>query len=248
MLSFMSGLLILFILLPLIRTIISPAPQFIGKAIADKEVIQAILNSMFLAILSAVIAGIFGVPLAYILARKRFWGKPIIETIVDIPLAIPHTIVGIALLSVFGENAFCGSILHNFGLNFVGTRIAIVTAMVFVSLPCMVNSAKDGFETINERLEKVARTLGASPFEVFRRISLPLARRSILTGLSLTWARSISEFGAVVVVAYYPMTAPVKIWELFTTTTLKAAAGASALLLIVCLTIFGIFRLLAYKK
>ncbi|MBI4721850.1 MAG: ABC transporter permease [Candidatus Stahlbacteria bacterium] len=240
MLSFISGLLILFILLPLLRTIILPA-QFIGKAIADKEVIQAIFNSVFLSIVSAVIAGIFGIPLAYILARKRFWGKRIVETIVDIPLAIPHTIVGIALLSVFGKNALLG-------FNFVGTRIAIVTAMVFVSLPCMVNSARDGFEAIDEKLEKVGRTLGASVYEVFRRISLPLAKRNILTGLSLTWARSISEFGAVVVVAYYPMTAPVKIWDLFTTTTLKASAGASALLLIICLTMFGLFRLLLHKK
>ncbi len=247
--SFISGLLILFIILPLTQTIISPSPRLIAEQVADPEVMESILNSLSLAIVTAIIACIFGIPLAYILARKKFWGKAVIEAIVDLPLAIPHTVAGIALLSVFGRKAFLGAPLEQyFGLTFMGTRIAVVTAMLFVSLPYMVNSVRDGFEAISERLEQVGRTLGASSFGVFRRISLPLVQRSIFTGMVLTWARAISEFGAVIVVAYYPMTAPVKIWDVFTTTTLEKSSAVAALLLIVCLLGFVVFRLLAYKK
>lgn len=246
--SFIGGLLILFIVLPLLHTIIFPAPKLIAEAATDKEVIESIFNSISLAIVTAIVAMVFGVPLAYVLARKKFWGKSLVEAIVDVPLAIPHTVAGMALLSVFGRKAFLGSVLHNFGFEFMGTKIAIVAAMLFVSLPYMVNSARGGFEAITGRMEQVARTLGASPSGVFKRIALPLARRNIFTGVGLTWARAVSEFGAVVVVAYYPMTAPVKIWDLFTTTTLRRSASAASLLLIICLVIFTIFRAFVYKS
>ena len=119
--------------------------------------------------------------------------------------------------------------------------------MLFVSAPYTVNAARIGFEAVDPRLEKIARTLGLGPWRTFLRITLPLARRSIMTGVTLTYARSISEFGAVIILVYYPMTAPVKIYELFLRFGLDQAAGAAVLLLIVSLALFVLLRTLAQR-
>lgn len=241
--SFLGGLLLLFVLLPLLHTMLSQSPSALIEVARDKEVLEAIFNSVSLAILTAILASVLGVPLAYLLARKQFRFKSVVESIVDLPLAVPHTVAGIALLFVFGRASFIGQLLN---IDLIGTRMAIVLAMLFVSLPYLVNSAREGFEAVDERLEKVARSLGSSPFDTFWRVSFPLAKQSILVGLLLTWARAISEFGAVVIVAYYPMTAPVKIFDAFTTQGLKHSSAIAALLLLVCLGGFILFRLFCH--
>jgi molybdate/tungstate transport system permease protein len=131
-----------------------------------------------------------------------------------------------------------GILLSHVGLRFWGTTAGIVVAMLFVSVPFMVNSARLGFAAVDLHLEEVARTLGASRMEVFFRIDLPLAWRGILTGVILTYARSISEIGSVMVLAYYPMTAPVKIYDLYLQTGLRESSAAAVLLLIVTLSTF----------
>jgi molybdate/tungstate transport system permease protein len=133
-------------------------------------------------------------------------------------------------------------LLSPLGLRFWGTGAGIVIAMLFVSVPFMVNSARLGFAAVDIRLEKVARTLGAGPLEVFFRIDLPLAWRGILTGVILTYARSISEIGAVMVLAYYPMTAPIKIYDLYLQTGLRDSSAMAVLLLAVTLSSFLAFR------
>ncbi len=148
-----------------------------------------------------------------------------IEALIDLPLAVPHTVAGIALLMVFGRQGVLGEPLQALvGLKFWGTLAGIVVAMLFVSAPYTVNAARIGFEAVDPRLEKIARTLGLDPWRTFWRITLPLARRGIMTGVTLTYARSISEFGAVVILVYYPMTAPVMIYELFLRFGLDQAA------------------------
>ncbi|MDO8886888.1 ABC transporter permease [Candidatus Oleimmundimicrobium sp.] len=245
--SLMGGLLILFILLPLARSILAQSPAILIEEAGDKSVQEAIFNSISLAAVTATIAALFGVPLAYILARARFFGKSLVESIVDLPLAIPHTVAGILLLFVFGRYGMVGALFERFfSLRFVGTKLGIVVAMLFVSLPFMVNSAREGFESVDVRMEQVARTLGATPSEVFRRVSLPLAIRGVLTGWVLTWARAISEFGAVIILAYYPMTAPVKVYDVYSQLDLKHSSAVSVLLLVFCLIGFVVFRLLAY--
>ena len=131
---------------------------------------------------------------------------------IDLPLAVPHTVAGIALLDGVRPARRAGRAVPALvGLKFWGTLAGIVVAMLFVSAPYTVNAARIGFAVIDPRLEKIARTLGLNPWRTFLRITLPLARKSIMTGVTLTYARSISEFGAVVILVYYPMTAPVKI-------------------------------------
>ena len=115
------------------------------------------------------------------------------------------------------------------------------------SIPFLIDSAKEGFRKVDVRLEKVARTLGASPWQVFLRISFPLAWRSILTGNIMMWARGISEFGAVIILTYHPMIAPVMVFERFEAFGLDYARPVAVLLIIVSVLVFITLRTLAYR-
>ena len=240
---FVGGILLAFLVAPLVALALSESGRSIANVARMGDVRDAIVLSLVAAFLSAALATLVGVPLAYGLARATFPGKGIIAALVDLPLAVPHTVAGIALLLVLGRHGVLGEPLQELvGLKFWSTLAGVVAAMLFVSAPYTVNAARIGFATVDPRLEKIARTLGLGPWRTFARITLPLARRSIMTGVTLTYARSISEFGAVVILAYYPITAPVKIYELFLQFGLDQAASASVLLLAVSLALFLILR------
>ena len=242
----LGSLLLAFIVAPLLGLVSAQTAGNLARVAAMADVRDAIGLSLGCAVAAALLAGVFGTPLAYLLARSAFPGREIVAAIVDLPLAVPHTVAGIALLYVFGRRGFIGGPAERwFGLRFWGTVAGIVAAMLFVAAPYAVNAARLGFEAIDPRLERVARTLGAGPWRVMWRITLPLARRSIATGLTLTFARAISEFAAVAILAYYPMTAPVQIYEMFLRYGLGDAAAASVLLLAVSLGLFVLFRRLA---
>jgi molybdate/tungstate transport system permease protein len=235
------------VVLPLARLAVEPSLASLIAAARDVEVRQALWLSVSGAFLAALVSALLGVPLAYVLARGRFRGRAIVATLVDLPLSVPHTVAGIALLMVFGRQGIIGEPAEAlFGLRFWATLAGIVVAMVFVAAPYTVNSARIGFEAVDPRLEMVARTLGLGPWRVLWRITLPLAWRGIATGLTLTFARSISEFAAVAILVYYPMTAPVKIYELFLRFGLNEAAAAAVLLLALSLALFILFRQFAY--
>lgn len=237
-----GGLLLLFILLPLLRMAAAQSGASLASVAAMPDVRSAIFLSLWTAGVTALVAAVLGTPLAYFLARGSGWLRRLTEAIVDLPLAVPHTVAGIALLFVFGRRGVIGALFGPLGVEFWGTAAGIVVAMLFVSVPFMVNAARLGFAGVDPRLEKVARTLGASAFEVFYRVDLPLAWRGIATGAVLTYARSISEIGSVMVLAYYPMTAPVKIYDLYLQTGLRESSAAAVLLLAVTLSTFLLLR------
>jgi molybdate/tungstate transport system permease protein len=245
---FCGSVLLAFLVIPLIALATHQSGQGLAEAASMADVRSAIALSLEAAFLSAALAALVGVPLAYALARTTFRGKGLLAALIDLPLAVPHTVAGIALLMVFGRQGILGEPLQALvGLKFWGTIAGIVAAMLFVSAPFTVNAARIGFEAVDPRLEQIARTLGLGPWRTFLRITLPLARHSIMTGVTLTYARSISEFGAVVILVYYPMTAPVMIYELFLRFGLEQAAGAAVLLLVVSLAVFVLLRALAQR-
>jgi len=246
----LGSLVLAFILVPLLALVAAPGLTGLLQAAALPDVRAAIGLSLGAALVTAAFAAVFGVPLAYVLARSAFPGKGVVEAIVDLPLTVPHTVAGIALLLAFGRNgAFGEPAAAWFGLRFWSTFAGIVVAMLFVSLPYAVNAARIGFEeAIDPHLEKVARTLGAGPWRVFTRIALPLAWRGVMAGITLTFARAISEFATVALLAYYPMTAPIKIYELFLSFGLGASTGAAVLFLAVVLLLFIVLRQLAYGR
>ena len=242
-LALLSSVIVVFIMLPIAATIglqFQDSEAF-ASALSDEAVWKSILLTYYAALLSTLIAVVFGTPLAYILARYSFPGRSFVEGIVDVPVVIPHTVAGIALLVVFGSNGLIGKFSP---VKFVDALPGIVVAMLFVSVPLYINAAKEGFASIDVRLEHVARTLGSSPPRVFFTISLPLAIRHMAAGSIMAWARAISEFGAVVVIAYYPMIAPTLIYERYLSSGLSAARPVAVILILLSLLVFVVLRVL----
>jgi molybdate transport system permease protein len=156
-------------------------------------------KSAFLAALLILPPGLF---IAWLLARYSWKGKSIIETFVTLPLVMPPVATGLLLLRLFGKKGWLGSWIYDwFGLNIVFTWRAVVLAMAVMSFPLLVRTARVAFEEVNARLEQVALSLGARPFRVFSTITLPLARRGIIAGFILAFARALGEFGATILVA-----------------------------------------------
>ncbi len=234
--------MLLFLLLPLATMILSVSPERLYTTLLEDEVWHSILLTITSGLWATFFGLLFGVPLAYLLARHRFPGKRLVEGLVDLPVVIPHTAAGIALLSVFGRKFYGGKFFDFFGIEFVGAEPGIIIAMMFGSAPFLINAARDGFLSVDPRMEQVAQSLGASPWKTFWTITLPLARRSILTGSMLMWSRGISEFGAVFILVYHPMVAPVLIWNRFETYGLDYAKPVAVLLLLLCITVFIILR------
>jgi molybdate/tungstate transport system permease protein len=237
-----------FILLPLIQLMSAPSLGMLGETIRDKDVVRSIWLSIYTAGLAALISFLFGTPFSYLLARSDFRGKRLVEGIIDLPIAIPHPVVGIAILSVAGKNHWIGQILSELGVRIMGSVTGIVTVLTFVGLPFYLNATKAGFEGISPRLEKVSRSLGASMFSTFARITFPLAWRSMLIGIIMCCARAISEFGAVVIVAYHPMIAPVLIYERFEAYGLKYSQPVAVWLVSISLILFLLLRILTLHK
>ena len=197
----LGAIIFLFIIVPLIKMIVSSDPKILLDTLLDSEVLSSIWLTLYAALIATAVGCILGVPLAYLLARVDFPGKTLVESLIDVPIVVAHTAAGIALLFVFGRNFFAGKAFNAVGIDFVDSTAGIVIAMLFVSIPFLIDSAKEGFKKVDVRLEKVSRTLGASPWQSFFKISFPLAWRSIVAGNIMMWARGISEFGAVIILA-----------------------------------------------
>ncbi|HET7260561.1 MAG TPA: ABC transporter permease [Casimicrobiaceae bacterium] len=245
-----GSLALAFTVIPLVELVAEPGVAGVVRAAQLPDVRSAIGLSLGAAAVTAAIATAIGVPLAWVLAGRRFPGKGLVEAVIDLPLTVPHTVAGIALLLAFGREGVLGAPAAQwFGLRFWGTFAGIVVAMLFVSLPYLVNAARIGFEEgVDPHLVKVARTLGARPGRVFVRIALPLAWRGIMAGITLTFARAISEFAAVAMLAYYPMTAPIRIYEMFLRFGLGDSVGAAVLFLVIVLVLFVVLRHFAFGR
>ncbi len=247
-LIFCGALILLFVLAPLAGLVLHSSVPELRETVQDAEVLRSIRLTLYTSLFGTIAFAIAGVPFAWLLARRSFPGKALVLGIVDLPVVIPHSTAGIALLSVLNRDSLAGRMAEACGISLIGNPVGIALAMAFVSLPFLLGAARDGFAAVPERLEKTALTLGASPPRVFFTVSLPLARRAICTGLVMMFARGLSEFGAVIVVAYHPMITPVLIYERFTTFGLSYARGVAVLFLGVCLMVFMLLRLLAGRN
>jgi len=241
--SLLGGLLLLFIILPLISILLGATPQTLWLALVDTEVLRSIGLTFGAAAVATLLAVITGVPLAFLLARRKFRGKRLVEALVNLPIVIPHTAAGVALLLVFGRRGLLGQWLTPLGVTFTDNFAGIVVAMLFVSLPFLVNLSRESFALVDEELELVALIDGATPWQAFWYVSLPQAWRGVLAGALMMWARGISEFGAVVILAYHPKIVPVLVFERFEGFGLAAAQPVAALLVLVSLATFIFLRL-----
>ncbi len=225
---FLASILVLFLTVPLIKLFMSVGIVNIFTTIQEKDVYESIFLTLRSAFYAVVFVCFTGIPLAYLIARYEFWGKSILESVLDIPVMVPHTAAGIALLIAF-SNGY---------IDFIDTTTGIVSAMMFLSAPFLINGAKEGFRKVDVKYEYVARTLGASRMRAFFSIVLPNARNDIINGALMMWSRGLGEFGAVVIIAYHPMVAPVLIYDRFNNYGLKFSAPVAADMILVSVCLF----------
>jgi molybdate/tungstate transport system permease protein len=222
------------ILIPLLLLLFGSAPGDVWRTLWEDEVIDSLVLTFTCGLVATLAGIVFGTPLAYLLAKYRFRGKEIVQGIVDIPIVIPHPVVGIALLLVLSGLPR--------GNSPVGHWTGIVLAMFFVSVSLLVNTLQEGFRSIPVQMEWTSRSLGVSPAGTFFRVSLPLVRQNLIAGGIMMWARSISEFGAIVILVYNPKVASVLIYERFTTYGLAHSLPVAVILVWTSLTLFLVMR------
>ena len=247
--SWALGLVLLvFVAAPLVALATGTSLHELVSTLGEADIRQALAVSVEAALLATVLAAIGGIPLAYLLARRSFAGKRLVEGLIDLPIVFPHTAAGIALLLVFGRSGVFGRGFAHLGIAFTDTLAGVVVAMLFVSLPFLVDTAREAFALVDPGYEQVARTLGATPGTAFLRVALPLARRGVLAGALLMWARGMSEFGAIVILAYNPKTMSVLVFERFEGLGLDAAKPAALLIVLLALVVFIAVRAIAGRR
>ena len=244
----LSGFVLLLIIGPLVGMFVATSPDQLFESSGDPDVQKSIGLTLWVSMAATLVFALGGIPLAYLLARKEFILKRLVLGIIDLPIVIPHSAAGIAVLGFVSRDSYLGKLGSMIGLDFVGAPAGIAIAMAFVSIPFLINAARDGFSSVPVRLELAALNLGASGARVFFTISLPLAWRNIVSGLILMFARGMSEFGAVVIVAYHPMVTPVLIWERFSSFGINYARPVAVLFIIVSLVFFIALRFLSRTK
>jgi molybdate/tungstate transport system permease protein len=246
--SALGLIMMLFIVIPIFGSVASSAPG-LPTALTNQTAIKAILTSFYCALLATIFMFALGIPFAYLFAKYEFPGKKIMDSLIDLPILIPHNAAGTALLLVLTPASPIGSFFNSIGIRFQESIFGIVVAMAFVSSPFMIRSAQEAFASINPAMEQTARSLGATNFKAFANVTFPLALKGILTGCMLTWARAVSEFGAVVMLAYFPFTAPTYLNDLWNGGQggLSAVLPVTGLLILLSVVILVVFRVVASR-
>lgn len=157
--------------------------------------------SFSMAFLASIFNGIFGLLLAWVLIRYNFRGKRLLDAAIDLPFAIPTSVAGLSLATVYSSHTFIGRLLQQYGIQIVYTRIGIAIAMIFVSLPFVVRTVQPVLQEMNQEIEEAAWSLGASPWRTFRKLILPSLFPALLTGVTLAFSRAIGEYGSLVLVS-----------------------------------------------
>lgn len=192
----------LFLVLPLLAILLKVLPQsHLWSTLSQPFVTEALRTSLITSFSSLGLTVAFGSPLAYALARRRGPGATVFDTLLDLPMVLPPTVAGVALLMTFGRRGLLGPWLDAMGIQVVFTMAAVILAQCFVSMPLYVRSAQSGFRGVDPELERVAHTLGYSATRTFLRVTVPLAFPALMSGAVMAWARSLGEFGATIMFA-----------------------------------------------
>jgi molybdate transport system permease protein len=204
-------------------------------ALAGRAVLDALVLSLSSTAVSLVIVVVFGTALAFVLARTSFRGKALAEALVDLPIVLPPSVAGLALLFAYGRSGLAGGALEVFGLTLPFTTLAVIVAQVFVASPFYIRAARSGFRAVAPEVEEAARVDGASENVVMGRVTMPLAAPAIGAGLVLAWARALGEFGATILFAGNiegrTQTLPLLVYSEFQSGLDEALAAATILVL-----------------
>ena len=224
----------------------------LANALTAQTVLDALDLSLTTTAVSLMITVAFGLPLAYVMARRRFRGSWLVETLVDLPLVLPPSVAGLALLLVLGRRGLLGAPLDALGIEIPFTTLAVILAQTFVSAPFFVRSARTGIASVERDLEDAARVDGASEIDVFRHITIPLAATPLAAGLVMSWARALGEFGATIMFAGNiegrTQTLPLVVYGQFEGGDLDASIAAAAILVLAAFGVLVAVRLLHWGR
>ena len=196
-----SAILFALFAVPLAALVLrSISPDFFTNAFS-KEALKALSLSLVTSSVTMIVAAVFGTPLAYVLSRWKFKFKSWLELILDLPIVLPPSVAGLALLIAFGRNGYFGPALNVLGISLPFTTVAVVMAQTFVAAPLYVRSARIGFSGIDQQLIEAAHVEGASQWQLFNEVMVPLTGRILASGAILTWTRALGEFGATILFA-----------------------------------------------
>lgn len=193
--------IVIYLVLPLLSVFITKNPTLLWEKLNDSLAYEALMLSLQTTIISILLIIVFCTPLAYSLAKKDFFGKKALEVGLKMPIVAPTAVVGVGLLLVFGQNGLLGETLSFFGVEIPFTSIAVVMAQIFMASPFYLNTARQSFEAVDNQLLAVSRTLGVSSWMTFWRVTIPLALPGLLSGVALSWALALGEFGATMMFA-----------------------------------------------
>jgi molybdate/tungstate transport system permease protein len=246
--ALLASVLLLFLVAPLGGILASGGGAGIRQLLTDHELRSALTLTALTATAATLLGALCGTPIAYALARFRFRGRSVLAAILDMPLLLPHPVAGIAILLVLGRNTVIGETILATGFRIVGTPAGIVAAMLFVSVPLYISAAREAFTRVDRKFEAIARTLGDTPWAAFRRVTLPMSLRGLAAAAIVMWARAVSEFGAIVILAYNPKVASVLAYDRFTSFGLPEALPVAAALVLLALIPLAALRALRYER
>jgi molybdate transport system permease protein len=190
-----------FLLIPLLALVLHTTPAELLDGLRSAVVIEAVRLSVITTLGTLLLTVVFGLPAAWVLARRRVPGANVLEAVLALPMVLPPVVAGVALLVTVGRNGTFGAPLHALGIEVPFTTLAVVLAQTFVAAPFFITSARAGFQALDPGWEEAARTLGAPAGYAFWRVVVPLTAPALVAGLGLTWARALGEFGATITFA-----------------------------------------------
>ena len=251
LLGSISLIFILFILLPLAAIFVNLSPSAVLMELHNSSVLDAVKVGLATSSLATIMSFAFGVPTAYMLATRDFRGKSLVDALLDLPMVLPPAVAGLALLLAFAPRGLLGPALLQLGIILPGNVFAVVLAQLFVASPFILRSAKTAFENVPRKLVDNARILTPSGVRVFLTVTLPLSMYGVMTGLVMTWARSMGEFGATLMFAGnlpgVTQTMPLAIYMLMAQDPL-ASNLLSAILVVISFFVLVLFKLFDRKR
>jgi molybdate transport system permease protein len=238
-----------------------PVAVLVGRSVLDGSLIttlgqgrvaDALALSLVTTTISLVLMVAFGTPIALLLARRRFRGQVLLETVIDLPIILPPSVAGLALLLAFGRRGFLGEPLELLGISLPFTTLAVVIAQTFVAAPFYIRSARAGFTAVDHDLEDAARVDGASERQLFTSITVPLAGAALAAGLVMSWARALGEFGATIMfagsVAGRTQTLPLLVYGEFQAGDLDTSIAAATILVLAAFGVLIAVRVLHWGR
>jgi len=240
-----------FLVLPVVALLMRVPLTTMGEYLTKPVVLDALRLSLFTSLTSLALIVILGTPLAYVLGRRNFPGKRLLETLVEVPLVMPPAVAGVALLLAFGRRGLLGPAIEGAGLQIAFSTAAVVVAQTFVASPFYIRAAQGAFQSVPVDLPESASTEGAGEWARFQRILLPLALPGMASGAIVAWARALGEFGATILFAGSfqgrTQTMPLAIYSALES-DMNAAIVISAILVVVSFVLLISFKLLSGRQ